>query len=377
MEGYRGNSRGFSHIWEDTVTSPWHWRVLLIVEERASRAFCRCVTRPSGLLLRSAVTRWFSDFHRGSVFLSFWAFSVWKLSRKSKRENDTISWNDLDCRLTKYESDCRPLRGLISIWKWKNSAHPVLSGSWSCTLRRRQLQHENLLQTARKGVGEAGSDFRYLSITSLAKAEDCANRLIEKELAVLWRACEWEKRVWGCSLYYTVRTSSVSAWTLPAFFLAFSFIIWVSQSMLFLHTLSRWRAKPFFSFFFLFSLSLRSYVRSKRCAVSRHSSRVHSHAYSRSAVHWARRDRGKANSYTFWPHRCPAWCTQSCHFCQVHRSERDASTRSRGNHMHDHWGFQRDTEWCPKRLSLYLSISLLLTKGTHAQYTRRFPAWYN
>ena len=70
----------------------------------------------------------------------------------------------------------------------KNSAHPVLSGSWPCTLRRPQLQHENLLQTARKGVGEAGSDFRSLSIASLAKAEGCANRLIEKKLAVLWRA---------------------------------------------------------------------------------------------------------------------------------------------------------------------------------------------
>ena len=44
----------------------------------------------------------------------------------------------------------------------KNSAHPVrlLLGSWPCTLRRRQLQLENLLQTARKGVGEARSDFR-------------------------------------------------------------------------------------------------------------------------------------------------------------------------------------------------------------------------
>ena len=70
----------------------------------------------------------------------------------------------------------------------KNSAHPVLLGSWPCTLRRRQLQHGNLLQTARKGVGDAGSDFRQLSIASLAKAEGCANRLIEKERAVLWGA---------------------------------------------------------------------------------------------------------------------------------------------------------------------------------------------
>ena len=39
--------------------------------------------------------------------------------------------------------------------------------------------------TARKVVGEAGSGFRTLSITSLAKPEGCANRLIGKELAVL------------------------------------------------------------------------------------------------------------------------------------------------------------------------------------------------
>ena len=72
----------------------------------------------------------------------------------------------------------------------KNSAHPVLPGGRPCTLRRQRLQHTNLLQTARKGVGEAGSDFRKLSIASLAKAEGCANRLIEKELAVLWIALE-------------------------------------------------------------------------------------------------------------------------------------------------------------------------------------------
>ena len=63
----------------------------------------------------------------------------------------------------------------------KKSAHPVLSGSWPCTLWHRQLQHENLLQTARKGVGEAGSDFRKLSIASLAKAEGGADRLSDRE----------------------------------------------------------------------------------------------------------------------------------------------------------------------------------------------------
>ena len=52
------------------------------------------------------------------------------------------------------------LKDLFRFENGKNSAHPVLLGSWACTLRRRQLQHENLLQTARKGVGEAGSDSR-------------------------------------------------------------------------------------------------------------------------------------------------------------------------------------------------------------------------
>ena len=76
------------------------------------------------------------------------------------------------------------------------------------------------------------------------------------------------------------------------------------------------RAKPFFSFFFSFGLSLSSFVRSKRCSGEktfqpRVDFRVHSHAYSRSATHWARRDRGKSNSYTFRPHRRPA-CSASC-----------------------------------------------------------------
>ena len=36
-----------------------------------------------------------------------------------------------------------------------------------------------------------------------------------------------------------LRQCQPAPWTLPAYFLAFSFIIWVSRSMLFLHTLSR------------------------------------------------------------------------------------------------------------------------------------------
>ena len=49
------------------------------------------------------------------------------------------------------------------------------------------------------------------------------------------------------------------------------------------------------------------------------------------------------------------------------------STRRRGNHMHDHSRFQRDIEWRHRRLSL----SLPLTKVTHAQYRKRFRASYN
>ena len=51
------------------------------------------------------------------------------------------------------------------------------------------------------------------------------------------------------------------------------------------------------------------------------------------------------------------------------------STRSRGDHMHDHSRFQRDIEWRHRRLSL--SLSLPLTKVTDAQYRKRFRASYN
>ena len=43
--------------------------------------------------------------------------------------------------------------------------------------------------------------------------------------------------------------------------------------------------------------------------------------------------------------------------------------------MHDHSRFQRDIEWRHRRLSL--SLSLLLTKVTHAQYRKRFRVSYN
>ena len=86
----------------------------------------------------------------------------------------------------------------------------------------------------------------------------------------------------------------------------------------FLHTLSRWRGKPFFPFFScLVGACARLWDR-KYVLVSRHSSRVsifacHSHAcilaVSRAL---GRRDRGKSNSYTFWPHRRPACAPVVC-----------------------------------------------------------------
>ena len=46
------------------------------------------------------------------VSLSFQCLKTIQKIEKGKRYD---FWNDLDCRLTKYESDCRALRGLISI----------------------------------------------------------------------------------------------------------------------------------------------------------------------------------------------------------------------------------------------------------------------
>ena len=131
MEGYRGNSHGFSHLWKETVT-------LVTMALAEPLVF--------GLSLRLCFL----------VFLSFQCLKTIQKIEKP-RENDTISWNDLDGRLTKYESDCRALQGLNSIWKWKKIRAP--STVRQVALWERQLQSENLLQTARKGVGEAGSDF--------------------------------------------------------------------------------------------------------------------------------------------------------------------------------------------------------------------------
>ena len=50
------------------------------------------------------------------------------------------------------------------------------------------------------------------------------------------------------------------------------------------------------------------------------------------------------------------------------------SMRCRGNHMHNHSRFQRDID---DVTGVSLSLSLLLTKVTHAQYRKRFRASYN
>ena len=53
---------------------------------------------------------------------------------------------------------------------------------------------------------------------------------------------------------------------------------------------------------------------------------------------------------------------------------RFGSARRRGNHMHDHSRFQRDIN---DVTGVSLSLSLPLTKVTHAQYRKRFRASYN
>ena len=58
----------------------------------------------------------------------------------------------------------------------------------------------------------------------------------------------------------------------------------------------------------------------------------------------------------------------------VRTRRRVRSTRRRGNHMHDHWRFQRDIN---DVTGVSLSLSLPLTKVTDAQYRKRFRASYN
>ena len=58
------------------------------------------------------------------------------------------------------------------------------------------------------------------------------------------------------------------------------------------------------------------------------------------------------------------------------RQAQNASTRRRGNHMHDHSRFRRDINDVTG-VSLSLSLSLPLTKVTDAQYRKRFRASYN
>ena len=132
----RGNS-GVNH--HSNRASCWS-------SKRSSRAFCQFVTRPFGLLLRSALTSCFLDFRQGFFFLSFWAFIVSKISWKLIRENKTISWQQLDCRLTMYESTFRTLLGTNSIYKWTNcrtssGVRRLVLYSASCW-----LEHGNMLQ---------------------------------------------------------------------------------------------------------------------------------------------------------------------------------------------------------------------------------------
>ena len=60
--------------------------------------------------------------------------------------------------------------------------------------------------------------------------------------------------------------------------------------------------------------------------------------------------------------------------CRLRTRRCIGSTRCRGNHMHDHSRFQRDID---DVTGVSLSLSLLLTKVTHAQYRKRFRASYN
>ena len=63
------------------------------------------------------------------------------------------------------------------------------------------------------------------------------------------------------------------------------------------------------------------------------------------------------------------------HFEHSTRTRRRVgSTRRRGNHMYDHSRFQHDID---DVTGVSLSLSLLLTKVTHAQYRKRFRASYN
>ena len=253
------------------------------------------------------MTRCFSDFRRGCVFLSVWAFSVWKLFRKSKRENDTISWNDLDCRLTKHESDCRALRGLISIWKWKKFRAPSTVGQLAL--------YSSASKTSARDTAPNGE-------------ERCRRRWIGLSLAVDriacqgWRLCEPSDREGTCCAVESmrVREACVRLFSLPhrANFVSvsphpgrFLHYFWLSLSLsgslraciFYIRSVDEERNLTF-PFFFLFGLSLRSFT----CEIEKlcwwvdipsacRFSRAFT-ACSRSVAHWARRDRGKSNSYT-------------------------------------------------------------------------------
>ena len=120
-------------------------------------------------------------------FIVFLSFPCPKNVQKIKRENNTISWEYLNCRLTKYESSCWPLAARTYFdLKMENiprtqccqAVGHVLSSGVPTSTGKRAPNGEGV-------VGEAVSDCRKLSPNahaSLAKPERCANRLIGREL---------------------------------------------------------------------------------------------------------------------------------------------------------------------------------------------------
>ena len=190
MEGYRGKSRGISQLWEGTVTSVTTALARLVDRQRAAVMSFLPVYHMAGWPSSSIGCDPLPlEFRRGCVFLSLWAFDVWKLSRKSKVSSDHFavylfeegvyaetleilslsslfvthwcllnisnqkikngkrynSCKYLDCRLTKCESAYQALRGPFLIWKRKKFRAPSAVRRLAMTLRPRRLQHVNLL----------------------------------------------------------------------------------------------------------------------------------------------------------------------------------------------------------------------------------------
>ena len=321
MEGYRGNSRGCSHLWDNTGRSVTMALARLVDRRRAGvKSFlpvCHKAEWPSSSIRCDPLVFGLSSRLCFLVCLSFQCLKAIQKIEKGKRY-DFLEW---------------PRLSIDEVWKWLSSSArtyfdlkmekfraPSTFGQLGpCALRHRQLPTREPAPN-----GEERCRRSWIGLSLAVDRIACQGwRLYEPSdregtscaVRIAW---EWEKRVWGCFLYYTVRTSSVSArtWTLPAFFLAFSFIVWVSQSMLFLHTLSRWRAKPslsFFSFLVWSELLLVCEIEKLFWWVDIPATYRFSRAFTcifavSRALGW--RDRGKSNSYTFRPHRRPA-CVQN------------------------------------------------------------------